>query len=123
MSLQNPCRLYSRPENDLYKLLIDTYRFRKQDNVTLEGDRGKLSIYAREANGWIGFDVFMRLASTDGLLPSWWSKGQADEELPKEGKEVSIVRIKHTEQVQPVTIYLVLLIVITNPLVGLYFDT
>ncbi|KAG9237130.1 MYND domain protein [Amylocarpus encephaloides] len=43
--------LHDRPKHDVYKLLIDTYRFRMQDNFTLEGDRGKGSIYAGEPDG------------------------------------------------------------------------
>jgi len=71
--------LHDRPDSDVYQLLIDTYRFRMQDNFTLEGDRSKDSIYAGEADGRVGFDAFLRLASINALLPSWWSKEKADE--------------------------------------------
>lgn len=70
--------LHDRPENDVYKLLIDTYRFRMHDDFTIEGVRGKGSIYAGEADGRAGFDVFLSLASVNTLLPSWWSEEKAD---------------------------------------------
>jgi splicing suppressor protein 51 len=77
--LNDKAWLHDRPENDVYKLLIDTYRFRMQDNFTLEGDRSKGSIYAGEADGRVGFDAFLQMATIKGLLPSWWSKEKADE--------------------------------------------
>jgi splicing suppressor protein 51 len=72
--------LHNRPENDVFKLLIDTYRFRMEDNFTLEGDRDRDSVYGGAADGRVGFQRFLRLAEVkDGLLPSWWSKEKGDE--------------------------------------------
>lgn len=58
--------LHDRPETDVFKLLIDTYRLRLTDNYTF-GDGGG-------ASGETGFEQFLGQAEArDGLLPSWWS--------------------------------------------------
>ncbi|KAH6711912.1 putative MYND domain protein [Leptodontidium sp. MPI-SDFR-AT-0119] len=72
--------MHDRPEEDVYKLLIDTYRFRMEDNFNLEGDRNKESLYGGAADGRIGFVRFLGLAeSRTGLLPSWWSTDKGKE--------------------------------------------
>ncbi|KAG4431779.1 hypothetical protein IFR05_012736 [Cadophora sp. M221] len=72
--------MHNRPEEDVYKLLIDTYRFRMEDNFNLEGARNKESIYGGAADGRIGFVRFLGLAeSKTGLLPSWWSTDKGKE--------------------------------------------
>lgn len=72
--------LHDRPEQDMYKLLIDTYRFRMEDNYNLSGDADSDSIYGGARNGLRGFQRFLRLAeSKHGLLPAWWSPAKATE--------------------------------------------
>jgi splicing suppressor protein 51 len=72
--------LHERPEQDVYKLLIDTYRFRMEDNYNFEGDADVDSIYGGARDGRQGFRRFLRLAEgTRGLLPSWWSQEKAAE--------------------------------------------
>ena len=66
--------LHDRPEQDVYKLLIDTYRLCMAANYKLEGNVDEGSVYGRAPNGLRGFRHFLDLAeSKDGLLPSWWS--------------------------------------------------
>jgi mitochondrial splicing suppressor protein 51 len=78
--LNNGTWLHDRPERDVYKLLIDTYRFRMEDNYMLEGDVGDDGIYAGHPNGLPGFKRFLRLAvSRPGLLPTWWNKEKEEE--------------------------------------------
>jgi len=72
--------LHDRPEQDVYKLLIDTYRFRMEDDYNLEGNADVDSIYGGARDGRQGFRRFLRLAeSRRELLPSWWSQEKAVE--------------------------------------------
>lgn len=72
--------LHGRPEEDVYKLLIDTYRFRMEDNYNLEGDADMDSIYGGAPDGRQGFQRFLRLAQKkSGLLPSWWTRDKVAE--------------------------------------------
>jgi splicing suppressor protein 51 len=73
--------LHDRPEKDVYKLLIDTYRLRLQDNILYNKYVDADSDYggATDGGGW-GFCRFLeRVQSRPGLLPSWWSPIKADE--------------------------------------------
>lgn len=66
--------LHDRPEQDVYTLLIDTYRLRMEDNYNFEGTVDEGSVYGSAPNGLRGFRHFLDLAeSRGGLLPSWWS--------------------------------------------------
>jgi mitochondrial splicing suppressor protein 51 len=59
---------------DANKLLIDAYRFRMEDNYSLEGDADIGSIYDGAHGGRVGFRRVLRLArSRPSFLPSWWS--------------------------------------------------
>lgn len=72
--------LHNRPEKDVFKLLIDTYRFRMEDNYSMEGDVDEDSIYAGAASGLPGFRRFLSLATRKtGLLPPWWSSDKRKE--------------------------------------------
>ncbi|KAJ9652709.1 hypothetical protein H2201_009203 [Coniosporium apollinis] len=72
--------LRDRPEQDVYTLLLDTYRLRMEDNYNLEGDADVDSIYGGAPDGRQGFRRFLRLAERRrGLLPSWWSPEKAAE--------------------------------------------
>ncbi|VUC35463.1 unnamed protein product [Clonostachys rosea] len=66
--------LHGRPETDVYRLLIDAYRLRVEDEYTMEGKMDNDSLYAGSGSGLKGFRRFVdRVASHAGLLPSWWS--------------------------------------------------
>lgn len=72
--------LHDRPEQDVYKILIDTYRLRMEDNYNLEGISDADSIYGGARDGRQGFNRFLRLAeSRRKLLPPWWSQEKAAE--------------------------------------------
>ena len=73
--------LHGRPETDVYKLLIDTYRLRMEDNYSFTGDVDEDSIYSGRASGVVGFQRFLRLIEREGreLLPDWWSPAKAKE--------------------------------------------
>ncbi|KAJ5368988.1 uncharacterized protein N7496_008748 [Penicillium cataractarum] len=73
--------LHDRPEKDVYKLLIDTYRMRVEDNYCFKGDIDMDSIYGEATDdGESGFRRFLRLVEMQReLLPSWWSPVKANE--------------------------------------------
>lgn len=84
--MENPFRklldekwLHDRPETDVYKLLIDTYRLRMQDNYIF-GDADVDSIYNGLRDGRPGFRRFLKqVERRSGLLPEWWGPAKAKE--------------------------------------------
>lgn len=71
-ALEKGTYLHDRSEKDVYKLLIDCFRMRQEDNYKLEGDVDVDSIYAGAGSSIKPFREFLRLAtSRRGLLPSW----------------------------------------------------
>jgi splicing suppressor protein 51 len=73
--------LHNRPEADVYKLLIDAYRLRMEDDYKVSGDADRDSIYGGAPNGYAGFRRFVDKieARNRELLPSWWSDEKARE--------------------------------------------
>lgn len=66
--------MHDRPKEEIYKLLIDSYRLRMEDEYTFTGDADVDSIYGGSADGRRGFRRFVGLAhARPGLLPSWWN--------------------------------------------------
>jgi splicing suppressor protein 51 len=73
--------LHDRPVEDVYKLLIDVYRLRLEDDYNLEGKADRGGIYGGATDGGRnGFRRFLMLvASRHGLLPTWWTPEKGDE--------------------------------------------
>lgn len=72
--------LHDRPENDVYKLLIDTCRLRLDDDYKFEHKNTEDSVFAGEPHSLPAFKQFLRLAERRvGLLPPWWSAEKAKE--------------------------------------------
>ncbi|OJD12443.1 hypothetical protein AJ78_06958 [Emergomyces pasteurianus Ep9510] len=72
--------IHDRPKEDVYKLLIDTYRLRMEDNYKFEGNADMDSIYGGAQDGRQGFERFLRLAnSRPHLLPPWWEQKSVTE--------------------------------------------
>lgn len=66
--------LYNRPEEDVFKLLIDVYRQRLTED---SGPAGNIIDVERVGAGFVDF---LRMAEQKpGLLPTWWSRAKADE--------------------------------------------
>ncbi|GME25498.1 hypothetical protein M1813_003692 [Neofusicoccum parvum] len=67
--------LHDRPEKDVYKLLIDTFRLRLNDDYNLEAINTDGSVFAGERNSLPAFRKFLRkLESRQDLLPPWWNE-------------------------------------------------
>ncbi|KAH7060656.1 putative MYND domain protein [Macrophomina phaseolina] len=66
--------LHDRPEEDVYKLLIDTCRLRLDDDYKLSQLNTEGSVFAGAPTSLPAFRRFLALAeSRQGLLPDWWS--------------------------------------------------
>ncbi|KAF5602575.1 MYND domain protein [Fusarium subglutinans] len=99
--LDNGTYLHNRPEKDVYRLLIDTYRLRMDDMYNLEGQADGDSLYGGASNGLRGFQRFLRQASIRrGLLPSWWSpeKQQECEQLGMDSSQWQNLTKKTSKQ-------------------------
>jgi splicing suppressor protein 51 len=73
--------LHDRCENDVFKLLIDTFRLRCTDDYTFDGKFTNDTIQAGEENSKPAFQTslcFIEEANS-GILPPWWSTDKAEE--------------------------------------------
>ncbi|KAF2006464.1 hypothetical protein P154DRAFT_217803 [Amniculicola lignicola CBS 123094] len=76
--------LHDRPETDVYKLLIDCFRMRQEDDNNFENKQSPYSIYSGASDSVVAFRHFLDLASSrSNLLPGWWNadKQKACEEF------------------------------------------
>lgn len=79
--LFNRTWLHDRSERDTYKLLIDAYRLRMEDNYNLEGEVDEDCVLSGMVSGSIGgFTRFLRLLHrrASDLLPPWWKEGKEE---------------------------------------------
>ncbi|KAB5551435.1 hypothetical protein GE09DRAFT_172457, partial [Coniochaeta sp. 2T2.1] len=76
--LDNGTWLHDRPEKDVYRLLIDAYRLRMEDEYNLEGAADEDSIYGGASNGSAGFKRFLTKIEKKNrnLLPGWWDESK-----------------------------------------------
>ncbi|KAF2657195.1 putative MYND domain protein [Lophiostoma macrostomum CBS 122681] len=78
--LDNDTYLHDRPEKDVFKLIVDCFRMRQEDDVKLEGDVDEESVYNGESHSLKPFRRFLTLASNrPNLLPPWWSAAKRRE--------------------------------------------
>ena len=92
--------LHDRPEKDVYKLLIDSYRLSLEDDFNFEGVRDRDTLYGGAADSLQGFQRFVSLAQMrQTVLPSWWSedKTRACEEFGMEQGNWHSLRKKVTK--------------------------
>ncbi|KAF8930517.1 hypothetical protein BGZ47_000501 [Haplosporangium gracile] len=76
--LNNRTWLHDRPEEDVYKLLIDCFRMRQHDDFTMEGLKDKDGLYGEASHSQAGFKRFLVKAEARmDLLPHWWFMGKA----------------------------------------------
>ncbi|KAK3817920.1 MAG: putative MYND domain protein [Linnemannia elongata] len=70
--------LHDRPEEDVYKLLIDCFRMRQHDDFTTEGLKDKDGLYGGASHSHAGFKRFLvKAEARQDLLPHWWFMGKA----------------------------------------------
>lgn len=69
--------IHDRPKEDVFKLLIDAYRLRLDDDVKFLHTVHKDTIYTNTDNdGLVSLDRFLQLAESADLMPPWWSAGE-----------------------------------------------
>ncbi|KAH0364697.1 SET domain-containing protein, partial [Aureobasidium melanogenum] len=72
--LQARTWLHDRPDSDVYKLLIDCFRLRQEDEYSFKGDVDYDSIYAGGPHSKAPFLRFLNQAeAAKDVLPPWWS--------------------------------------------------
>ena len=99
--LDNNTYLHDRPEQDVYKLLIDSFRLRQEDNFVQEKKKDKNSIYTGAENSSDGFRRFLQVAaSRNNLLPPWWNadKQKECEDVGLNGADESSLKRKLYKQ-------------------------
>ena len=78
--LDNNTWLHDRPETDVFKLLIDAYRLRIDDENKYGEGLHRDGSYSGTQEDGTAFRKFLNKAhSKPGLLPSWWSPTTVDE--------------------------------------------
>lgn len=65
--------LHDRPDKDVYKLLIDSFRIRQDDDLNFESKKSPGSIYSGASSSLVPFREFLSKASSRKLLPAWWN--------------------------------------------------
>lgn len=86
-ALKNGTWLYNRPKNDVFKLLVDTYRMRMEDEYVFEGEVDEDSLYsgadpesaARHFKRFLNKTIRLDAKRNKKLLPEWWSKDSVKE--------------------------------------------
>lgn len=87
--LDNNTYLHDRPEKDVYRLLVDSFRMRQADNRNVEGDVDPNGIYGGAPTSLPGFRRFLKLAAKRrNLLPSWWND-EKEKECEELGSDAS----------------------------------
>ncbi|KAF2143219.1 uncharacterized protein K452DRAFT_350326 [Aplosporella prunicola CBS 121167] len=83
--------LHGRSERDTYKLLIDSYRIRMNDQYNMEGDIDNDCVMSGNVSSSIrGFERYLRLLHrrAPNLLPPWWNS-QKEQECKSAGMRSS----------------------------------
>lgn len=66
--------LHNRPELDVYRLLIDAFRLRLDDDYKYSALNTAGSVYAGSSTSLPAFRTFLdRVEAKPGVLPPWWS--------------------------------------------------
>lgn len=93
--------LHDRPERDVYKLLIDTFRMRQADDLKMNGVTTPNTVYTGAASSIGPFRAFLGKVEARGrVLPAWWNaeKRKECEEFAESGGDRSSVRSKVTKE-------------------------
>ncbi|CAO2657805.1 Nn.00g070650.m01.CDS01 [Neocucurbitaria sp. VM-36] len=92
--------LHDRPEKDVFKLLIDSFRMRQADDFNLQHKTTPRSVYTGAGSSIEPFRRYLAKAATrSSLLPSWWTADKQKEcEAFGESGAWSDLRKKVTKQ-------------------------
>ncbi|KAL5398906.1 hypothetical protein PMIN03_012734 [Paraphaeosphaeria minitans] len=72
--------LYDRPQTDVYKLLVDSFRMRQADDFAYEGKAMPRTVYTGFSSSTEPFRQYLeKAAARPKLLPPWWTS-EKDEE-------------------------------------------
>lgn len=80
-AIDNQTYLHNRPEEDVYRLLIDAYRMHVEDDYTFSGDADEDSLYSGDGPeaAYRGFRKFVaKFNKQRAWLPQWWSDEKRD---------------------------------------------
>lgn len=69
--------LHNRPETDVFKLLIDSFRMRQADDYNFEMKVSSQSVYVGSPSSIKPFRLYLKNAAA--LLPSWWTDAKTEE--------------------------------------------
>lgn len=86
-ALNNGTWLHDRPKTDVFKLLVDTYRMRIEDEYVFQGDVDEDSLYGgagassalRHFRRFLNKAVRIDAKRHKKLLPQWWTKESVQE--------------------------------------------
>ena len=72
--------LHDRPETDVFRLLIDSFRMRQADDFNFESKTTPPSVYTNAPSSTEPFLQYLAKAAKRGnLFPSWWTDDKAKE--------------------------------------------
>ncbi|KAF2638400.1 hypothetical protein P280DRAFT_405308 [Massarina eburnea CBS 473.64] len=95
--LDNDTYLHDRPQGDVFKLLIDSFRIHQADAFNVGGEASPNSVYSGASSSITGFRDFLAHASRrGGMLPSWWdaNKTKECEEFGENGDNFSNLKAR-----------------------------
>ncbi|TFB00501.1 hypothetical protein CCMA1212_007795 [Trichoderma ghanense] len=75
--------LHDRHKQDVYILLIDSFRLREYDDYTFGGTSNADSVYSGRPSSCPAFRRFLYQAEAKGLMPPWWTDHKRVECLTK----------------------------------------
>ncbi|PTB66845.1 hypothetical protein BBK36DRAFT_1117194, partial [Trichoderma citrinoviride] len=75
--------LHDRHKQDVYVLLIDSFRLREYDDYTFGGTSNADSVYSGRPSSLPAFRRFVYAAEAKGLMPPWWTDQKRVECLTK----------------------------------------
>ena len=111
-ALQNGTWLQNRPREDVFQLLSDTFRMRREDKYTFEQDVQEGSVYAGGSprSELKNFRAFLQNATNlDGqrpnhkrLFPVWWSSGEIEKciEVAKTDEDAKVEYAVEKQDIQ-----------------------
>jgi mitochondrial splicing suppressor protein 51 len=96
LGMDTKTMLHGKPESEVFKLLIDSYRMRCQDESAFSLTTPKNSLYDG-GDPAVGFREFLDKAKAHGMvLPSWWNDEKRDVCCAKGNEKTGWARLDKT---------------------------